>query len=153
MTQNTQYATLIKLHKLINLISAEFAKNITVAKKGDKKSYGKSMILFFLLLDTDTDYTQTKLVKYCNVSKQFVSVVINQWEKDGYIRITKHIIKLTKRGIGYANKTLGHVISAEIGVLSTNSTNTMFNQNYTGNILNFDSLEKFCKKCTGLDIK
>ena len=151
MTQNPQYATLIKLHKIINLISAKFAENITVAKKGDKKSYGKSMILFFLLLDTDTDYTQTKLVKYCNVSKQFVSVVINQLEKDGYIT-TKHIIKLTKQGIGYANKTLGRVISAEIGALPANSTNTMFNQNYT-DIVDLKDLEKFCKKCTGLDIK
>lgn len=152
MTQNPQYATLIKLHKIINLISAKFAENITVAKKGDKKSYTKSMILFFLLLDGDGNYTQAKLVKYCNASKQFVSVVINQLEKDGYITITKHIIKLTQRGIGYANKILGRVISGEIGALPINSTNTIFNQNYT-ELLDLKDLEKFCKKCTGLDIK
>ena len=65
MTQNPQYATLIKLHKIINLISAKFAENITVAKKGDKKSYTKSMILFssysmllFQELEISKDYLQ-----------------------------------------------------------------------------------------------
>lgn len=152
MIKNPRYATLIKMHKIINLISAEFAKNITVAKKGNKKSYGKSMILFFLLLDGDSNYTQTKLVKYCNVSKQFVSVVINQFEKQGYATTTKHIIKLTKQGILYANKILYKVLSNEIGALPSDSTNTLFNQNYAGG-LDSNDLEKFCKKYTGSDSK
>ena len=49
MTQNPQYATLIKLHKIINLISAKFAENITVAKKGDKKSYKKYDFVFSVI--------------------------------------------------------------------------------------------------------